>query len=182
MIGANGIFLEESNGCSIRWRLVRTCSECGREFRPSSRHKRCPRCRFGDPTRYDRCRCGARKQRSSASCTQCCDRAGEASGTWRGGRTRTKAGYVMRLARDHPRAPSNSGYVFEHILVMEQMLGRFLLEDENVHHLNGVKDDNRPENLELWVRAQPSGARASDLVEWAKEILRRYGDTTAENA
>jgi hypothetical protein len=74
---------------------------------------------------------------------------------------------------DHPRAKTQ-GYVFEHILVMEEMLGRYLFPDETVHHRNGVKDDNRAENLELWVRPQPSGIRASDALAWAKEILRRY--------
>jgi HNH endonuclease len=86
------------------------------------------------------------------------------------------AGYVMLYAPDHPRARSNP-YVFEHILVMESLLGRHLYPDENVHHRNGVKGDNRPENLELWIRPQPSGIRASDALSWAKEILGRYGES-----
>jgi len=80
----------------------------------------------------------------------------------------------MRYAPMHPRARPGSPYVFEHILVIEEMLGRYLLREETVHHLNGVRDDNRPENLELWVRPQPPGIRATDAVAWAREILRRY--------
>lgn len=82
----------------------------------------------------------------------------------------------MVLLRDHPRAGSN-GYVFEHVLVMEELLGRNLVPGETVHHRNGLRDDNRPQNLELWTRPQPSGIRAADAVAWAREVLARYAMT-----
>jgi hypothetical protein len=56
---------------------------------------------------------------------------------------------------------------------MEELLGRFLEPDESVRHRNGVRDDKRPENLELWTRP-PSGIRVSDAIEWARMILDRY--------
>ena len=67
---------------------------------------------------------------------------------WKGGRKRETQGYILILNPQHIFA-NNCGYVREHRLVMEEHLGRYLLPTEVVHHINGVKDDNRIENLRL---------------------------------
>ena len=59
-------------------------------------------------------------------------------------------------------------------MVMEQILGRKLLDNECVHHRNGNKLDNRPENLELWTEMQPSGQRATDMIKWAEDFIDEY--------
>ena len=97
----------------------------------------------------------------------------ENNGNWKGGRIFHKQGYVM------VRMPASNDdlrrYVFDHVLIMEEHLGRKLLPTENVHHINGVRDDNRIENLELWVTPQPTGIRAVDALDWAREIIKLYG-------
>lgn len=90
----------------------------------------------------------------------------------------TSGGYRLVWAPEHAHAQAN-GYALEHKVVMAETLGRPLLSGENIHHVNGVKDDNRPGNLELWVTSQPSGQRPQDLVDWARVILDRYGTEVA---
>lgn len=76
---------------------------------------------------------------------------------WKGGVVKVRNGYILVRMPEHPFANIN-GYVKEHRLVMEKKLGRFLEPQEHIHHKNGIKNDNRVENLEL-----------TDLVEHAKK-------------
>lgn len=74
-------------------------------------------------------------------------------------------GYVLVWdpeAAQRARPGTKRNYVFEHRLVMERILGRPLRPHENVHHKNGIRDDNKPENLELWTKHQPPGQRPDE--------------------
>lgn len=158
-----------------------TCAHCSATFATKVSFQRC--C-------STRCQLAARRQRTVRTCEFCggdyhsllsrqrfCSircgllgksiKKGSESPRWQGGRTLKgdRKGdpnpYVRRYAPDHPRG-KRTQYVFEHILVMEQIVGRYLLPHERVHHRNGRRDDNRPENLELWKMKDPPGVRASD--------------------
>jgi hypothetical protein len=68
---------------------------------------------------------------------------------WKGGRYHDCDGYVLVYSPNHPSA-NRKGHVLEHRLIMEEHLGRFLSAEEVVHHINGIRDDNRWENLDLF--------------------------------
>jgi hypothetical protein len=121
--------------------------------------------------------CGGPKRSVSEQCRECQLEAnvGENHHCWKGGRQVDKNGYVSLYVVDHPRREgSQNRYVFEHILVMEAHLGRYLRPSETVHHKNGVTGDNRLENLELWSSNHPAGQRVEDLVAWAKQLMKDY--------
>ena len=73
---------------------------------------------------------------------------GNKSPKWKGGKHKTKQGYILIKNHNHPLR-NKGNYIYEHRLVMEKMLGRYLESKERVHHKNSIKDDNRPENLIL---------------------------------
>lgn len=85
-----------------------------------------------------------------------------------GTRKKLKSGYVS--------IKTEEGWRPEHAAIVESIIGRQLRKGETVHHRNGVKDDNRIHNLELWASSHRSGQRVSDLVNYALEILEIYGE------
>jgi hypothetical protein len=129
----------------------------------------------GKTCRYDPC---GRDAKAKGLCTphRKQERAGRALSPIRvrdGAGFINEDGYRVLSKRGHPNA-TKAGIILEHRFVMSEHLGRPLLPGESVHHRNGTRDDNRIENLELWVTFQPAGQRVGDLLEWADEIIRRY--------
>ena len=91
--------------------------------------------------------------------------------------TNKPVGWKFKIATGYIKIKEESGnWILEHHKVIKEIIGRHLIKNESVHHINGDRSDNRPENLELWSKSHPSGQRIKDKVKWAREILRDYGD------
>ena len=173
--------------CSDRWhrahrtprpaKFEATCEICKSTFgAKDKRHRFCsPQCSWASRRAKNRRLCawcggefGFLDKRQRFCSRRCAllgkkTNRGENNYNWNGGRTKTAPnGYIRVRAPDHPRTRASSPYVLEHILVMEGILGRYLLPNERVHHKNGRRDDNRPENLELWKMKDPPGVRSAD--------------------
>jgi hypothetical protein len=132
------------------------CKVCSsKATRKSKMRNRCADC--GDSIDYKATRCIP------------CSKSREHHPRWKGGRRiEPESGYVLlRL---------DGKTISEHRHLMEQYIGRPLIKGETVHHKNGVRDDNRMSNLELWSKAQPAGQRVIDKLEYAREIIALYSD------
>lgn len=103
---------------------------------------------------------------------KCSGLAGDKHPNWKGGRHyHSHDGHIRVYAPRHPRA--NNGRVYEHIVVMESAIGRFLTKTERVHHINGVPDDNAPSNLFLCRDESHHRAVHHSLQEAAFELVKR---------
>lgn len=171
-INTSNIYSEEFSGLCLHCssKAKRKHTKTGTEVLPSGsviywddeirkgRRQRAVRVRCGGPccdgyTRYVPI---ARIQEEGFTgfCNRCC-RYGPSAIRWKGGRRITSDGYIsVWLPLDHPFRcmASENGHCSEHRLVKAQQLGRPLTRDEIVHHINGKRQDNRPENLRLYIR------------------------------
>lgn len=107
---------------------------------------------------------------------------GDKNPAWKGGTRYTKNGYVYEwIPLDSPflcmagSHKNEANYIMQHRLVMAKFLNRPLTRQETVHHKNGIRDDNRIDNLELWSSNHQAGQRLEDQIKWAINILEKNG-------
>ena len=141
--------------------LPRNCAECGTEFKPRDNlhtgrycSRKCvSKARGLKPTPCEWCQTMFQPVKDGARrfCSRSC------AAKWTGKNRMSSKGYVMTAKGykliympEHPNA--KRGYIQEHRYVMEQKVGRLLTPEEVVHHMNHVKTDNRPENLQLMMK------------------------------
>jgi hypothetical protein len=154
------------------------CLDCDRLVGPKGHSGRCPRCNG----RLMNAAIVARQIPCSVpGCTKFVTQAGvrmcgmHKTRLWKTGSVGPAESYIGPRgegtidANGYRRIPVNGRHRREHHVVMEAMLARPLWPWENVHHKNGHRADNRPDNLELWVTSQPAGQRVEDLVAFVAD-------------
>lgn len=107
---------------------------------------------------------------TSCGCARRVKRRGENHHCFKGGFT-TKSGYLMVKGEDRDGKWTERPY---HAVVMEKAIGRKLTAQETVHHKNGIRNDNRIENLELWSTSHPYGQRVEDVIAFCVDYLSEY--------
>lgn len=122
--------------------VYHSCVDCGKI--------RLVRLRKGKPMNVLCLSCSKRRHLSSVDYFP--HNKGDKSYSWKGGRHKTSHGYInIRVYEDNPyySMANKTHHIYEHRLIMAQHLGRCLEKWEVVHHINGIKDDNRIENLSI---------------------------------